>query len=72
MNGERIWWKILGPLIPLAIVGILAMVAMRERVAGVERQLPNFATREVVNAQYESILRELQLIQQRLDRMGRP
>jgi hypothetical protein len=69
-NGS-VWWRIGLAVIPLLIAGVLAFGALRSDVRHLENTQSNLAPREVVEAQYAAILRELQSIQARLDRMER-
>lgn len=66
-NGNGIWLKILGPLIPLVIMGLIGYGVLTARVDGTRDELRTKANREVVDAQYQSILRELQSLRQLIE-----
>jgi hypothetical protein len=70
-NGSRLWVKILGLLIPLLLTGAIAFGVLRSEADGLRRDVDQKASRDVVEAQYQSLLRELQNINQRLERIER-
>lgn len=59
-NGKAIWGRLLVALIPLAILGLLAMAALRSDVRHVETDLETKANRETVEAQNRAVLQGLE------------
>ncbi len=69
-NG-RIWPKILLALLVPILVGLVGYGALKSDVQHVTEDVRTRAPREVVDAQYQALLRELQQINARLDRIER-
>lgn len=69
-NGNGVWWKLAGSLVPLAIVGALAMAALKADVRHLQDTVNQKANRETVEAQYQALLRELQAIRGIIERLG--
>lgn len=61
-NGTRLWVKILGPLIPLILSGAIAYGVLKSEAEGLRRDVDLKAPREVVDAQYQALLREIQAL----------
>lgn len=66
LNG---WAKVLLLFIPLAVAGLIAWGGLRSDMNHVEAEEASHASRETVDAQYQAILRELQTINARLQRL---
>lgn len=63
------WLKLIGVLVPFVIMGLVGLGALNSRVTTVERQLDTKVEQEVVNVQYDAILRELRTMNDRLERL---
>lgn len=65
-NGNGIWPRVLLALLVPVLAGLIAWGTIRSDVANLKAAVDSKASREVVQAQYEAILRELQDIKRRL------
>lgn len=70
-NGNGLWRKILLPLVPMFLTGLIAWGALRSDVRHIEEALATKANRETVAAQYDAILRELQSLRAVIERRSR-
>lgn len=72
MNGHgSIWVRILIALVPLSLLGLLALGSMRSDLRHVEQAISEKASREAVDANFSALLRELQQINVRLEHIER-
>lgn len=70
-NGNRLWLKILGPLIPMLLVGLIGYGTLRARVDGNTEALRGKASREVVETQNREVLRTLEALRQDISELRR-
>lgn len=61
------WAKVIGVILPLAIVGLVALIRMTSRVDNLEAEVKAKASQDVVNIQYQTILQRLDRIEQKVD-----
>lgn len=71
LNGNSVWLKILGVIVPLIAAATVALVTMRADVRNLQTVVETKASREVVTEQYQSLLRELQAIRTDLTELKR-
>lgn len=70
-NGNGVWVRILAAVIPLAVMALIGWGALRSDVVHNAAALEKKADRETVDVQYQSIIRELQRINEALERLQR-
>lgn len=71
-NGSNgIWGRILIALIPLCILGVLALASMRSDVRHLQGALDTKANRETVEAQNREVLRSLEALRQDIQDLRR-
>jgi hypothetical protein len=66
-----IWARILSVVIPMMVAGLIAWGSLRSDVEHAAAAIEKKADQSTVNVQYEALLREMQGVNQRLDRMER-
>lgn len=75
MDDPRVngFWKqlLVAMIIPMA-VALVTFGALASRVSNIESQLSDKATRETVQAEYESLLREIQALRADVQSIKRP
>lgn len=62
-------WKLVATLLPLLIAGLVAWGQVHNEQVGLRRDLERKANQETMQVQYETLLRELQAINRRLERL---
>lgn len=66
LNG---WAKVLALFLPLTVAGLIAWGSLKSDVRNQAQMSQSYANRETVQAQYAAILRELQLLNARMERL---
>lgn len=64
LNGTRLWFKILGPLVPIILAGAVGYGTLKADQQSLRRDVDLKAAREVVESQNREILRELDALRQ--------
>jgi len=59
-NGRSFWSRLVLAILPLAVLGFVAVIALRSDVHHIEEELSTKANRETVEAQNRAILQTLE------------